>query len=78
MLIFKKISRLLPVYSKKTSLIEIDVKTFKEGEMKEMQTWCWKCMKHIKFIVQCKNEKFHIHFWECPHRYKDDKKMTGK
>lgn len=51
----------------KSSEITIDIKTFKEGEIKETTTWCWKCMKNIKVMVQCKEGKFVVKYIGCPH-----------
>ena len=54
-------------YEKKSSLLVIDPKVFKEGEIKEMRVWCWKCMKFVKLVVQGKNGKFLVEYIGCPH-----------
>lgn len=51
----------------KTSLLIIDPKIFKENTVKEMSVWCWKCMKRVKVVVQCKNGKFFVEYIGCPH-----------
>jgi len=54
-------------YEKKSSVLIIDPKVFKENEIKETSVWCWRCMKHIKVVVQCKNGEFFIEYIGCPH-----------
>ncbi|MDI6793941.1 MAG: hypothetical protein QME81_13930, partial [bacterium] len=51
----------------KSSALTIDIKTFEEGEIKETTVWCWKCMKNIKVVIQCKEGKFLVEYIGCPH-----------
>lgn len=51
----------------KSSLLTIDPKIFKEGDIKKTKVWCWKCMKNIKVMVQCKESKFLVKYIGCPH-----------
>ena len=46
---------------RRSSLIEIDPKTFKKGECKEVRRWSWKTLSNRKFIVTLtRDDKFLI------------------
>ncbi|MEW6619175.1 MAG: hypothetical protein AB1422_07535 [bacterium] len=51
----------------KSSEVIIDSKIFKEGDIKETEIWCWKCLKNIKVMIQCKEGKFLVKYIGCSH-----------
>jgi hypothetical protein len=54
-------------------ILEFDMKTFKEGEVKEISSWCWGCKRNVKSVVTFKDRKFFIEHIGCPHRPKKAK-----
>jgi len=51
----------------KTEGVIVDVRNFKEGEIKEVHVWCWRCRKIAVIMVSCKDGKFSVLSIACPH-----------